>query len=129
MGGWYPLSVETQCCLGDEASTSSQLGLGSVVGDEIWDQQARARIRIGPLSREQYDEFLPEGSAYEPLRALARFYCEDRFEFEVQLVLAKDEVPGCVIGADEEDALPLGWCTWIRSEPLERDADEAILRL
>jgi type VI secretion system protein ImpH len=129
VGGWYPLSTETQCSVGDETSASSQLGLGAVAGDEIWDQQARVRIRIGPLAREQYDQFLPTGSGYEPLRDLTRFYCDDRFDFEVQLVMAGDEVPGFVVGADEEAALPLGWCTWIRTAPFERDGDEAILRL
>jgi type VI secretion system protein ImpH len=129
VGGWYPLSTETQTSVGDETSASSQLGLGAVAGDEIWDQQARVRIRIGPLTREQYDQFLPTGSAYEPLRDLTRFYCDDQFDFEVQLVMAGDEVPGCVVGADEEVALPLGWSTWIRTAPSERDADEAVLRL
>ncbi|UCC71403.1 MAG: type VI secretion system baseplate subunit TssG [Gemmatimonadota bacterium] len=129
VGGWYPLSRETQTSIGDETSASSQLGLGAVAGDEIWDQQARVRVRIGPLTREQYDQFLPTGSAYEPLRDLTRFYCEDQFDFEVQLVMAGDEVPGFVVGADEEAALPLGWSTWIRTAPFERDADEAVLRL
>ncbi len=129
VGGWYPLSTETQTSIGDETSVSSQLGMGAVAGDEIWDQQARVRIRIGPLSRQQYDQFLPTGSAYEPLRDLTRFYCDDRFDFEVQLVMDGDQVPGFVVGADEEAALPLGWSTWIRTEPFERDADEAVLRL
>ncbi|MGD2152999.1 MAG: type VI secretion system baseplate subunit TssG [Gemmatimonadales bacterium] len=129
VGGWYPLSTETQTSVGDETIGSTQLGLGAVVGDEIWDQQARVRIKIGPLTREQYDRFLPTGSAYQPLRDLTRFYCEDRFDFEVQLVMAGDEVPGFIIGADEEAALPLGWSTWIRTVPFERDADEAVLRL
>ncbi len=86
-------------------------------------------MRIGPLSRARYEEFLPTGSAYEPLRQLLRFYCNDQFDFEVQLVLAKDEVPACVVGADEVPALSLGWSTWIRSAPFTRDADEAILEL
>lgn len=129
VGGWYPVSTATQCSLGDETSAASQLGLGAVAGDEIWDQQARVRIKLGPLTREQYDQFLPTGSAYELLRTLARFYSADQFDFELQLILARDEVPGCVVGADEEAAVPLGWSTWIRSVPFTHDADEAILTL
>jgi type VI secretion system protein ImpH len=129
VGGWYPLSANTQCSLGDETSASAQLGLGAVAGDEIWDQQARVRIRIGPLSRQRYNEFLPEGRAYEALRTLTRFFSEDRFDFEVQLVLARDEVPGCVLGGEDEMATPLGWATWMRSAPFVRDADETVLNL
>ncbi len=128
VGGWYPLTTDTQCSIG-EIGHSACLGKGAVAGDEIWDQQARVRIRIGPLTKKRYEEFLPTGSAYEPLRALTRFYCNDQFDFEVQLVLAKDEVPGCVVGADEEHDSPLGWSTWIRSAPFARDADEAVLTL
>ena len=128
VGGWYPLSASTQCLMDDEG-VSSQLGVGAVVGDEVWDQQARVRVRIGPLSREQYDEFLPTGSAYQPLRALTRFFSDDQFDFEVQLILEQDEVPPCVLGAEGPDALPLGQCTWIRSAPFLHDADETVLTL
>ena len=129
IGGWYALDVDTQCRLGDEERSSDQLGLGAVVGDEIWDQQSRVRIRLGPMTRRQYDQFLPNGSAYEPLRSLTRFFSGEQFDFEVQLVLARDEVPGCVLGADGDSVPPLGWCTWLRSAPLARDPDETILSL
>ena len=129
VGAWYPLAVSTQCRLGEERGASNQLGLGAVAGDEIWDQQARVRIRLGPLTREQYDQFLPTGDAYPSLQTLTRFFSNGQFDFEMQLVLARDEVPGCVIGAEEDDAVPLGWCTWMRSKPFSRDPDEAILTL
>lgn len=129
VGGWYPLAADTQCALGDDTSASSQLGVGSVAGDEIWDQQARVRIRIGPLDRQRYDEFLPRGESYEALRTLTRFFSEDRFDFEVQLVLARDEVPECILGSEGDAATPLGWTTWMRSAPFTRDADETVLNL
>ena len=129
VGGWYPLARGTQCMLGDETSAASQLGIGAVAGNEIWDQQARVRLTIGPLSRRRYDEFLPTGSAYKELRALARFFSEDRFDFEVRLVLARDEVPACVLGDESGAVTPLGWCTWIRSIPFSRDTDETVLML
>ena len=30
-----------------------------MVGNEIWDQQSRVRIQLGPLTLEQYMDFLP----------------------------------------------------------------------
>jgi type VI secretion system protein ImpH len=128
VGGWYPLATSSQTSVG-EAEASSRLGDGAVVGDEIWDQQARVRVKVGPLSRERYDEFLPTGSAHEALRALVRFYCNDQFDIEVQLILDRDEVPACVIGATDDDAVPLGWSTWIKTTPFDRDADEAVLKI
>lgn len=127
VGGWYRLPPSEQCALGEEESASSRLGQGAVAGDEVWDQQAKIRIRLGPLERAQYDAFLPTGSAYESLRALVRFYSHDQFETEVQLVLREDDVPGYVLGA--ETPQPLGWASWIRTAPLGRDADDTLLRL
>jgi type VI secretion system protein ImpH len=129
IGGWYPLSERDQCPVGEESGMATQLGMGAVVGDEVWDPQSRVRIRLGPLSRRDYARFLPDGSAYAALGALVRFFSHDQHEFEVQLILARDEVPGCTLGADEEDPQPLGWSTWIRSTAFTRDADETVLTL
>jgi type VI secretion system protein ImpH len=127
VGAWYPLERATQCEL-DEDGPSTQLGLGAVAGDELWDLQSRVRVRLGPLTREQYDRFLPGGSAHEQLRALTRFFGNDQLDFEIQLVLARDEVPACRLGADDA-GLPLGWCTWIKTVPFGRDADETTFTL
>lgn len=129
IGGWYSIDEASQCALGDESSPAAQLGFGAVAGDEIWDLQARARIRIGPLSRAQYDSFLPTGCAYRELRALTRFFTGEQIDVEVQLVLAREDVPPVELGAAPKEATPLGWSTWLRSRPFARDASDTILTL
>ena len=44
---------------------AGRLGFG-VLGDAAWDAQARVRLRLGPLSRAQYDAFLPGGPRTTP---------------------------------------------------------------
>jgi type VI secretion system protein ImpH len=130
VGGWYPLPRRDQCEVGGDEELSNGLGLGAVVGDEIWDQQARVRVRLGPLDAGTYARFLPTGDAHASLRALTRYFSDDQFDFEVQLVLARGEVRGFVLGGDEEEASqPLGWATWIRSADLGRDPDDTVLVL
>jgi type VI secretion system protein ImpH len=102
--------------------------LGAVAGNEVWDQQGRVRVRIGPLTRRAYDEFLPGGQSYEALRALTRFYGNDQFDFEIQLVLARAEAPPLFLDADAAP-LALGWCTWLKTAPLDRDPDDALFTL
>jgi len=126
-GSWYPLRADAQCCLEDRNSVSQQLGEGAVVGDEIWSQQSRVRVRLGPLSLSQYLDFLPNGTAYEPLRALTKFFSNDEIDFEVQLVLRRDDVPRCELGGEGDEAPQLGWVTWMKLAPLRRDPSEAIL--
>jgi type VI secretion system protein ImpH len=129
VGAWYPLERWTQCEIGEPDSESAQLGHGAVAGDETWDQQSRVRITLGPLSRRQYDSFLPGGNAHEPLRAVTRFFGDDQFDFEVQLVLARDEVPGVRLGMEGVDAAPLGWSTWLRTTMPEHDPADAVFTL
>jgi len=128
-GGWYELSLDSQCTIDDEEGIGGGLGEGLAVGDEIWDPQARVQIRIGPLSRDEYDDFLPGGRSHTTLKAITRFFSDGQFDFEVQLSLRKEEVPGIVLGHDGEDAPPLGWCTWIRTRPFDRDADETTFQI
>ena len=100
-----------------------------MTGDETWDQQSRVRLRLGPLSRAQYEAFLPGGSAHEPIRALTRFFGDDQLDFEIQLVLAREEVPGIRLGMDGGESAPLGWCTWLRTAPLTSDPDDTVFTL
>ena len=129
VGGWFRLDETTECCIGERSTPSEQLGLGAVVGDEVWNQQARARIRIGPLDLENYLDFLPNGSAYEPLRSLLRFWTNEEIDFEVQLILEREEVPRCQLGGEGDSAPQLGWVTWMKSKPMERHPEETIFNV
>ena len=130
VGGWYPLAPPELCRLGeDDAGESDLLGQGAVVGDEVWHPQSRIRVALGPLSKADYDRFLPTGAAHPLLKSLVRFHTHDQFECEVRLVLRRDEVPACVLGADEGEAQPLGWSTWVRTRAFAEDAGDTVLRL
>lgn len=130
VGGWYPLAAAEQCRLGEDGhDASDQVGLGAVVGDAVWHPQSGIRIRLGPLSKREYDRFLPTGDAWPLLRKLVRFYTHDQFECEVRLVLARDQVPPCVIGAEDGLGQPLGWSTWAATREFEHDAEDTVLKL
>ena len=74
-------------------------------------------------------DFLPDGRAYEPLRALTRYFAGDELDFELELVLKKEEAPPCKLGEEGSGATQLGWLTWACSVPLQQDAEGAVLRL
>lgn len=128
-GAWYRLSPDMQCCLDRAPSDSERVAIGAVVGDEIWDEQSRVRIILGPLTLDRYLDFLPSGTAYEPLRALTKFFSGNEFDFEVRLVLKRDEVPPCELGREDSGAPLLGWLSWAKSVPMGRDPEDAVLEL
>jgi type VI secretion system protein ImpH len=123
IGAWRPIDPADQCSLGEDFGPSERLGMGALAGAEIWDDQTRIRIRLGPLSLEEYRGFLPGGAANRRLRALAAFYAGMEFDIDVELILRRDEVPECELG----DGPQLGWTTWAKSAPFSRDPGDTIL--
>lgn len=128
-GGWRPLEPDSRTSLDQRYAPSAQLGIGFVLGDEVWDQQTVVRLRLGPMPLAKYKGFLPDGEAHGSLVSLSRFFCGDDVDVEAQLVLDRRDAPR--FGLDIDGAQPprLGWLCWSFSEPLNRDPDETLLRL
>jgi type VI secretion system protein ImpH len=129
VGAWYPVEAESQCSLGGNGGYSEQLGIGTVVGDETWDQQSRVRIQLGPLTLEQYMDFLPGHEGHRQLRSLTRFYTAGEFDVEVQLILRRQDVPACELKPQDGDGPQLGWTSWMKSAEFTHDAGETVLEL
>jgi len=128
VGTWYRLEDDNQFRAMEDGHFRGQLGVSSVIGDEIWDQQSRARIALGPLTRSRYEEFLPDGDGHVALRALLQFLYGPEIGFDLQLVLKREDVPAARL--DDSSTLPLGWLTWLKSkEEFDRVPDDTILTL
>ncbi len=126
VGEWRPVGGDGQCALGTD-DDGARLGLG-VLGDEAWDPEARVRLRLGPLSRADFDGFLPGGAAHAALRDLAGVYADAQVGVDAQLVLDRAAVAPVVLGDDAEPPT-LGRGMWLVSRPLRRDPDETTFAL
>jgi type VI secretion system protein ImpH len=124
VGQWFPLEPENVTRMGQ---ANCELGRTLVAGDSVFVSQSKFRVRLGPLTLAQFVSFLPVGPAWKPVTDLTRYLAGLEFDYDVQLVLRKEDVPPCSL--DSKSSLPpmLGWTTWITSETPRRDADEVIL--
>jgi type VI secretion system protein ImpH len=104
----------------------NQLGVGAFIGKRVWDQQARIRIRLGPLSLERFQEFLPDGASMRKLKELVRFLLGPAVAFDVQPVLRAAEVPECRLRPAAADAARLGRVAWLKTHEFRSDADDAV---
>jgi type VI secretion system protein ImpH len=127
IGAWYPLARLDRCAIGDDDDPGNRLGLGAVAGDEIWDQQTRVRVRVGPLGRAEYDSFLPAVRGTLKWRPSSVFIVTINSISSCNSSSTADAVPGVVL--DGRDDARLGWSTWVQSEPRARAADETILTI
>jgi type VI secretion system protein ImpH len=128
-GTWRRLPPQNLTFLRDTGAFCELLGMGTIVGDEAFDQHGAVTLRIGPLSFNRYQEFLPGAKAYTELRAWLRIYTNREFDYVIRLVLERGEVPRMNLGEAGLGASRLGLVSWVKNRPLERDPDEATYRI
>lgn len=116
VGHWLYLPPESQWRLGASRETGC-LGLTTIVGPRIWDRQYKFRIRLGPLAFDEYRRLLPGGDSLPRLVAVVRNYLGDELDWDLNLVLRREETPPIRLGAQGQ----LGWTTWLTSRPPDQD--------
>jgi type VI secretion system protein ImpH len=121
-GQWMTLPENSVCRLGESLETGS-LGVTTIVGSRFWECQLKFRIRLGPMTLSELYRLLPTGTSFTRLRTWVLNYINQELFWDAQLVLRRDEVPEVCLG----QAGLLGWTSWIRSKPFERDADDLII--
>jgi type VI secretion system protein ImpH len=107
-------------------SANSQLGLNTIAGEKVWSDQSKFAVRVGPMSLNRFTRFIPTGASFKPLSEMVRLLVGLEFEFSVQLVLARDEVPFCVLG-NYASGPRLGWTSWLKTLDFARDDDQVVL--
>jgi type VI secretion system protein ImpH len=125
LGDWYQIEGADLCYLSPELERN-QLGEGAFLGEEAWNQQAKFRIRVGPLGLERFLEFLPDGRAMAKLVQLTRYLVGQAMAFDVQVFLRAGEVPYCRLDDEGADAPRLGWMGWLKTGEFVTDASDAV---
>lgn len=123
MGRWLDLPTGSDCQLG-KSPTTGTLGMTTIVGARVWTCQMHFRLRLGPMSFKEFERMLPNGSSFQRLCDWVREYAGEQYSWDVQLVLAQEEVPTIQMGK----AGRLGWTTWLKTKPFEQDAEDLILQ-
>jgi len=123
-GQWFRLESNDLTRLG---KSNSRLGDDTIAGTRVWDNQSKFRVRLGPLKFHQFKEFLPIGSAYKPLMALIRLLAGAEFDFDVQLALKAEEVPGTILTTRARRKPMVGWNTWLKTRPFSNDDEQVVL--
>ena len=119
---WIKLPEDCYCKLGTTPD-SGMLGINLTLGSRVKDCQQRFRVVLGPLGFEKFCQLLPYGSSMKRLRSIIDQYIGLELSWDVQLVLAREEVPRFTLGRQGQ----LGWTTWLASQRLQKDADQLVV--
>ena len=117
VGHWLSLSIGERTSL---SSGGGALGSGAVIGGRVWDRQHKFRIRLGPLTLDQYESFLPGGMPLRKLVDWVRMYLCFELDWDVSLLLKQNEVPSLALGGTQR----LGWTTWLGRRRSNTPADD-----
>ena len=117
--GWLQLGEDMWWRLG-RSRASGTLGQSATIGARVWSCHHKFRIAFGPLSLAQYLRLLPGGESLRRLVPLVRSYVGDELDWDVNLILKREEIPPCELGRQGQ----LGWTTWLTAPLRTRDADD-----
>lgn len=124
-GQWLTLDEESITTLG---RANSSLGVNTVVGTKVWDDQSKFRVRLGALKFSEFQAFLPNGTAYKPVKAIIRFMVGQELDFDIQLKLKAKEVPGTILTTRAKRRPMLGWTSFLKTKPFKQDDEQVILQ-
>ncbi len=114
-GAWLAIARDGQSRLPVKRQPGqfNALGLDAAIGTRAWSQQARFLLRIGPMSRAEFDSLLPGRPALIRLASLVRAYVGFEYDFAVNLLLESTQAPPLQLARGEAGAPRLGWTSWL----------------
>ncbi|HNN90939.1 MAG TPA: type VI secretion system baseplate subunit TssG [Pseudomonadota bacterium] len=124
-----PLPASEQSQLGD---ANCDLGISTVIGDEVLLENAKFEVVLGPFSARQFRYFLPpqqnqsSGESFLQLVHLTRFYVGLELDFDVRLLLRRDAAFLCSLDDNEETRAVLGIAAWLINDRPKTDLDDSL---
>ncbi|HLP69324.1 MAG TPA: type VI secretion system baseplate subunit TssG [Rhizobium sp.] len=123
-GRWLTIPVEDRSRMG--APQGVQLGVNATAGAAIRDYAGGFRVVIGPLGYADYLSLAPGGRNITELFALTRLYVGSATDFDIQVILKREDIPFCRLGT-AGDPPRLGWNSWARLAPAVEDSGDAVI--
>ena len=103
-----------------------QLGVNSVAGQAVRDLGSSFRVVVGPVGYADYLTLAPGSQRIREICALTRLFVGAGLEFDVQVVLRKEEIP--LSQMNGANSARLGWNSWARVAPAANDSRDAVIR-
>ena len=122
VGRWFAIPPDQRTTL---TGAYAELGVTSFCGERTWQRQTKVRIMLGPMTRQEFLSFLPYGDAARALSRLLALTLGQSFEFEIRLVLKKEEIFSASLGSQTQPAR-LGWDTFLQSQAASNDSSDAM---
>lgn len=122
---WLQIPMSERSSLGQPQGLV--LGANASAGERLRDLTGAFRLVIGPLSYGDYMRLSPDSRSIREIVALTRLYVGPTLDFDVQVILRREDVPMCQLGR-AGDPPRLGWNSWARTAPAHEDSGDAVIQ-
>ena len=120
IGTWLDIDQEDCLSLGN-----SQLGDGKIVGGSVYSPASAFEIKIGPLSAEEYETFLPAGENAKLVREIVTATIGLELQWRVRLLRDPKTVSNMALG--QSGVGRLGYDTWMGVSDDNTPIDDLVL--
>ena len=125
VGEWYGVPREHLSRWARSGGMNMVLGSATLVGERVWQCDIGVRLVIGPLSKRDYEAFLPGFDRAVALRRLVTMLAGATAEYDVSLVLRRAEVAPARLGGNGR----LGWDAFLSTRAACTDRDDVRYKL
>jgi type VI secretion system protein ImpH len=80
-------------------------------------------VNIGPMGYDEFLRFMPDGDMAEPVKTMVRFSAGIEYEYDLKIILKKEEVPPLGLGLGYH----IGQTTWLVQAEGGAEADKYII--
>jgi type VI secretion system protein ImpH len=120
VAAWITIPAALQTRMG---KAYAALGRGATIGPRVFSRQSRIELRVGPLSLDDYNAFLPGERRLALFKKAVRDMIGETLDVDLRIVLASDAVPPPRVGT-----VQLGRTAWLARPAEKGDADDLRLR-
>jgi type VI secretion system protein ImpH len=119
------ISEEEQTRLGGLGAENSVVGQTAIAGATCLNRSGSIRITIGPVGYAQYLALMPDRLLYGQLTELIRLFCGPSINYDIQIVLKKEEIPQTRLDSNSPVGR-LGWDSWALQGAATKDSADTI---
>lgn len=125
VGGWYGVPQAHLSRWTQSSGMNMALGSTAFVGERVWQCDIGVQLLIGPLSKGDYEAFLPGFERAVALRRLVTMLSGATAEYEVSPVLRRAEINPAQLGANGR----LGWDAFLSTKEAGSDRGDVRYKL
>lgn len=131
VGQWQELIDDVRTRLpwkGNRKGQNVCLGRSAMLGGKGWFSQAKSRIKVGPLGKEQFEKFAPGTGALRALNELVSSYMGPENSFDFVIEVQRDDVPN-KIELKQDNPPQLAWNAWLSGKPKTNTEKDELLEI